>query len=168
MNLPSVKRPNNSTQRTHTSPNVVHQQFSIELHSDIAANNCHLDIPSYFTTLHTNPPQQCKFPLPAVSNDDGSAVIPSRQLLLIHDETITCNRSTIKVGINGFGRIGRLVMRAAQLKKQIEIVHINDPFIPVDYMKYMFYVSVPEIAIYTTQLQLQCPNLELAYPGAKV
>lgn len=59
-------------------------------------------------------------------------------------------------------------MRAAQLKKQIEIVHINDPFIPVDYMKYMFYVSVPEIAIYTTQLQLQCPNLELAYPGAKV
>ena len=50
-------------------------------------------------------------------------------------------RSTIKVGINGFGRIGRLVMRAAQLKKQIEIVHINDPFIPVDYMKYMFYVS---------------------------
>ena len=33
-------------------------------------------------------------------------------------------------------------MRAAQMKKQIQIVHINDPFIPVDYMKYMFYVSV--------------------------
>jgi glyceraldehyde 3-phosphate dehydrogenase len=33
-------------------------------------------------------------------------------------------------------------MRAAQHKQQIEIVHINDPFIPVDYMKYMFYVSV--------------------------
>ena len=59
-------------------------------------------------------------------------------------------------------------MRAAQLKKQIEIVHINDPFIPVDYMKYMFYVSFPEIAIYITQLQLQCPNLEFAYPGTKV
>lgn len=75
-------------------------------------------------------------------------MIPSRYFLLIRNETITCNRSTIKVGINGFGRIGRLVMRAAQLKKQIEIVHINDPFIPVDYMKYMFYVSFPEIAIY--------------------
>jgi len=45
----------------------------------------------------------------------------------------------IKVGINGFGRIGRLVMRAAREKKQIKITHINDPFIPVDYMKYMFY-----------------------------
>jgi glyceraldehyde 3-phosphate dehydrogenase len=48
---------------------------------------------------------------------------------------------SIKVGINGFGRIGRLVMRAARLKKEIQIVAINDPFIPVDYMKYMFYVS---------------------------
>jgi len=32
-------------------------------------------------------------------------------------------------------------MRAARLKKEIQIVAINDPFIPVDYMKYMFYVS---------------------------
>jgi glyceraldehyde 3-phosphate dehydrogenase len=47
--------------------------------------------------------------------------------------------STIKVGVNGFGRIGRLVTRAAQHKKNVEIVAINDPFIPVDYMKYMFY-----------------------------
>jgi len=47
--------------------------------------------------------------------------------------------STIKVGINGFGRIGRLVLRAAKNKPHIQIVAINDPFIPVDYMKYMFY-----------------------------
>eukprot|EP01038_Epipyxis_sp_PR26KG_P011368 gene11368-15242_t len=46
---------------------------------------------------------------------------------------------SIKVGINGFGRIGRLVLRAAKNKQQIQIVAINDPFIPVDYMKYMFY-----------------------------
>lgn len=52
------------------------------------------------------------------------------------------SRSTIKVGINGFGRIGRLVLRAARLNPQIQIVAINDPFIPVDYMKYMFYVSL--------------------------
>ena len=48
---------------------------------------------------------------------------------------------SIKVGINGFGRIGRLVLLAAKFNPEIQIVAINDPFIPVDYMKYMFYVS---------------------------
>ncbi len=42
----------------------------------------------------------------------------------------------IKVGINGFGRIGRLVFRAAQEKENIIIVGIND-LISVDYMAYM-------------------------------
>lgn len=42
----------------------------------------------------------------------------------------------IKVGINGFGRIGRLVFRAALTKKDIEIVGIND-LIDVEYMAYM-------------------------------
>ncbi|MFP4418142.1 MAG: type I glyceraldehyde-3-phosphate dehydrogenase [Chitinivibrionales bacterium] len=42
----------------------------------------------------------------------------------------------IKVGINGFGRIGRLVFRAAQEKPEIEVVGIND-LISVDYMAYM-------------------------------
>mmetsp|Transcript_17201 Transcript_17201/g.19836 ORF Transcript_17201/g.19836 Transcript_17201/m.19836 type:complete len:340 (+) Transcript_17201:89-1108(+) len=45
---------------------------------------------------------------------------------------------TIKIGINGFGRIGRLVMRAAANKPNVEIVAVNDPFIPVDYMEYMY------------------------------
>ena len=45
--------------------------------------------------------------------------------------------STIKVGINGFGRIGRLVLRAAQLNPKIEVVAINGTM-PADYMKYMF------------------------------
>jgi len=44
---------------------------------------------------------------------------------------------SIRVGINGFGRIGRLVMRAAQSNPNISIVGVNDPFIPVDYMRYM-------------------------------
>ncbi len=34
---------------------------------------------------------------------------------------------TVKIGINGFGRIGRLTMRAAWEMKEVEIVHINDP-----------------------------------------
>jgi len=42
----------------------------------------------------------------------------------------------IKVGINGFGRIGRLVFRAAINNPNIEIVGIND-LIEVDYMAYM-------------------------------
>ncbi len=42
----------------------------------------------------------------------------------------------IKVGINGFGRIGRLVFRAAQTRSDIQIVGIND-LIDVDYMVYM-------------------------------
>jgi len=45
---------------------------------------------------------------------------------------------SINIGINGFGRIGRLVMRAAQNKPNINIVAVNDPFIPVDYMEYMY------------------------------
>ncbi|KAA1211411.1 type I glyceraldehyde-3-phosphate dehydrogenase [Vibrio cholerae] len=43
---------------------------------------------------------------------------------------------TIKVGINGFGRIGRFVFRAAQERNDIEIVGINN-LIDVDYMAYM-------------------------------
>ena len=42
----------------------------------------------------------------------------------------------IKVGINGFGRIGRLVFRAAQGRSDIQVVGIND-LIDVEYMAYM-------------------------------
>ena len=45
--------------------------------------------------------------------------------------------SAKKIGINGFGRIGRLVLRAA-VAKGAEVVAINDPFIDLDYMVYMF------------------------------
>ena len=43
----------------------------------------------------------------------------------------------IKVGINGFGRIGRLVFRAALGYPDIEVTGINDPFIDLEYMQYM-------------------------------
>ncbi len=61
--------------------------------------------------------------------------------------------SDVKIGINGFGRIGRLVFRCA-LEKGVQVVGVNgqylifnlfiikfnriDPFIPADYMVYMF------------------------------
>lgn len=44
----------------------------------------------------------------------------------------------IRVGINGFGRIGRLVLRAICERDDVECVAVNDPFLTVDYAKYMF------------------------------
>ncbi len=45
---------------------------------------------------------------------------------------------SIRIGINGFGRIGRLVMRAAlSQKEEFQVVAVNDPFIDTAYMAYM-------------------------------
>jgi glyceraldehyde 3-phosphate dehydrogenase len=44
----------------------------------------------------------------------------------------------VKVGINGFGRIGRIVLRNALIVGEIDAVAINDPFIDLKYMVYMF------------------------------
>lgn len=42
-----------------------------------------------------------------------------------------------KIGINGFGRIGRLVLRVCLERNDVEVVAINDPFISPDYAKYL-------------------------------
>ncbi|PVV01076.1 hypothetical protein BB560_004523 [Smittium megazygosporum] len=42
-----------------------------------------------------------------------------------------------KVGINGFGRIGRLVLRASATHPDVQVVAINDPFMDPEYMLYM-------------------------------
>ncbi|OMJ95566.1 hypothetical protein SteCoe_978 [Stentor coeruleus] len=44
----------------------------------------------------------------------------------------------VKIGINGFGRIGRLVCRAAVENPHVEVIAINDPFMDVEYMVYQF------------------------------
>lgn len=44
----------------------------------------------------------------------------------------------IKVGINGFGRIGRLVLRAALRFSEVEVTLINEPFMDLDYIVYLF------------------------------
>jgi len=45
---------------------------------------------------------------------------------------------SIKIGINGFGRIGRMVLRCCMNRDDIEVVAINDPFISPEYMVYQF------------------------------
>ena len=42
-----------------------------------------------------------------------------------------------KIGINGFGRIGRLVFRAAASGTKGQVLAVNDPFMDVDYLMYM-------------------------------
>ncbi|CAH1757646.1 3613_t:CDS:2 [Entrophospora sp. SA101] len=45
---------------------------------------------------------------------------------------------TIKIGINGFGRIGRVVLRASLENPEVQVVGINDPFMDLDYVVYLF------------------------------
>ena len=42
-----------------------------------------------------------------------------------------------KIGINGFGRIGRLLLRVTLNRDDVEVVAVNDPFITPDYAKYL-------------------------------
>merc|ERR1712179_90898 len=51
---------------------------------------------------------------------------------------ILSSNMPVQIGINGFGRIGRLVTRAAVANPDVEVVAVNDPFIDIDYMVYMF------------------------------
>eukprot|EP01083_Nonionella_stella_P039572 107617_1 len=44
----------------------------------------------------------------------------------------------LKVGINGFGRIGRMVMKASLKRDDIQVVAVNDPFTNPEYMAYQF------------------------------
>ena len=43
----------------------------------------------------------------------------------------------VRLAINGFGRIGRLVLRIASKREDVEVVAINDPFLTADYAKYL-------------------------------
>jgi len=44
----------------------------------------------------------------------------------------------VGIGINGFGRIGRLVLRASLARDDVDVVAVNDPFLDIDYMMYLF------------------------------
>ncbi|TDH67726.1 hypothetical protein CCR75_007206 [Bremia lactucae] len=61
-----------------------------------------------------------------------------QELVVITEFTFLNRRpSMVNVAINGFGRIGRLVLRAAAKNPNIKVVAVNDPFITTKYMEYM-------------------------------
>ena len=88
---------------------------------------------------------------------------------LKHTNIQTYNMSVINVGINGFGRIGRLVMRAAASRPNINVVAVNDPFISPDYMEYMYkYDSVHGRATETVGHDMDTGSLLLDGRAVKV
>ena len=72
----------------------------------------------------------------------------------------------IKVGINGFGRIGRFVFRAAQERKDIEIVAIND-LCPVDYLAYMLKYDTMH-GQFNGTIEADVENSQLIVNGKKI
>lgn len=73
----------------------------------------------------------------------------------------------VKVGINGFGRIGRLAFRAALDNKEVQVLGINDPFIDLDYMVYMLkYDSVH--GQYQGEISVDKDSNSLVVDGQKI
>jgi len=72
----------------------------------------------------------------------------------------------IKVGINGFGRIGRFVFRAAQKRSDIQIVGIND-LCPVDYLAYMLKYDTMH-GTFDGTVEADVENSQLIVNGKKI
>lgn len=66
----------------------------------------------------------------------------------------------VKIGLNGFGRIGRLIMRASVDRDDVEVVAVNDPFLTPDYACYLYkYDTVHGKA--NSELKVNGENLKL-------
>jgi len=72
-----------------------------------------------------------------------------------------------KIGINGFGRIGRLMLRAAADRKDAEIVAINDPFIDLKYAKYMLEYDTVH-GRFKGKIEIDEANKQLIVNGKKI
>merc|ERR1712070_863399 len=62
---------------------------------------------------------------------------PAKHISSLHTDTQFPAKMVVKVGINGFGRIGRIVFRNAIEHDDVNIVAVNDPFIEPNYAAYM-------------------------------
>jgi len=67
----------------------------------------------------------------------GGASLKPDFLTIVNSGSSDSTSAQTTLGINGFGRIGRLVLRAAANNPSVNVTAINDPFIPLDYMVYM-------------------------------
>ncbi|KAL8557779.1 hypothetical protein ACS0TY_005035 [Phlomoides rotata] len=69
-----------------------------------------------------------------------NAIQPIKATAIEIPPTVPKSRTSwkTKIGINDFGRIGRLVLRIATFRGDIDVVAVNDPFIDAKYMAYMF------------------------------
>ena len=65
----------------------------------------------------------------------------------------------VKLGINGFGRIGRLVLRASLDHPDVEIAAINDPFIDVASLCYLLKYDTVHGQLKVTVCRLPCKYL---------
>lgn len=73
----------------------------------------------------------------------------------------------VKVGVNGFGRIGRLAFKAALENPEVKVVGVNDPFIDLEYMVYMIkYDSVH--GGFDGTIEIDAENNSLIVNGEKV
>merc|ERR1739838_418212 len=52
-------------------------------------------------------------------------------------QVLDIKANMVTIGINGFGRIGRLVLRASYEQEGVEVVAVNDPFMDLSYMAYL-------------------------------
>jgi glyceraldehyde 3-phosphate dehydrogenase len=68
----------------------------------------------------------------------GGACLKPEFVDIINATSDEPKQGPINIAINGFGRIGRLVLRQSANYPRINVVGINDPFIPPEYMAYMY------------------------------
>jgi glyceraldehyde 3-phosphate dehydrogenase len=73
----------------------------------------------------------------------------------------------VNMGISGFGRIGRLVCRAAMLKDGAEVVAVNDPFCDVKYAAYLFKYDSTH-GIYPGKVEIDEAASTLIVDGKKI
>ena len=73
----------------------------------------------------------------------------------------------VKMGISGFGRIGRLVCRAACEKEGAEVASVNDPFCDVKYAAYLFKYDSTH-GIYKGTVDFDEPNSTLIVDGKPI
>jgi glyceraldehyde 3-phosphate dehydrogenase len=72
-----------------------------------------------------------------VASKTGEGAVVERWAIAVRSRGLEGETIVTKIGINGFGRIGRLVLRAAMDNSKAKIVGINDPFLDAEYKAYM-------------------------------